>query len=211
MQYIGIDLAWSPHNPSGVALLEDNKVLISDIMTGVDEIVKFINCYPNAKVGIDAPLLVNNQTGNRIIEKEFLKDYGSKKLGVYPVNRELLTKNHSIIVGEEICKQIPQTLGQNLFEVYPHVTIMNCFHGAVLPYKRKKGRNTAFIKEQLKILQTYISENLDGDFYQDIDCLKGKALKLHEDRLDAIICAYTLLYCKSNPFKVYENIFKVPV
>jgi predicted RNase H-like nuclease len=90
------------------------------------------------------------------------------------------------------------------------VTILECFHGKVLPYKRKKGRDTNFIREQLNTLQNYLTDTLQGDFAVDIDILKGKALKNHEDKLDAIVCAYTLAYCEKNSYKLYGDIFIVP-
>ncbi|MEA3512172.1 MAG: hypothetical protein U9R37_01080, partial [Campylobacterota bacterium] len=77
-------------------------------------------------------------------------------------------------------------------------------------YKRKKGRDTAFIRVQLNILQNYLQKVLKGNFAVDINNLKGKALKAHEDKLDAIVCAYTLVYCEKNPYTLYGDIFKVP-
>ncbi len=156
MYFIGVDLAWHPNNPSGVALLQGKKVIYADVLDSLDSVIDFINLYPDAIIGVDAPLIVENQTGNRDIEKQFLKDFASKKLGVYPVNRELLLKINSTIVGEILSSNISQKLGSNLFEVYPHATIMNCFHGKVLPYKRKQGRNTDFIRSQLDLLYKYL-------------------------------------------------------
>ena len=210
MYFIGIDLAWSQNHSSGVALIQDDEVLFCDTMDSLEDIVQFIQKYPDAKVGVDAPLWIPNQTGNREIEKLFLKDYSSKKLGVYPVNRKLLENDLGIIRSEKLVDMIPQKLKLNLFEVYPHVTILECFHGKVLPYKRKKGRDINFIKEQLNTLQNYLTATLKGDFAADIDLLKGKALKNHEDKLDAIVCAYTLAYCEKNPYKLYGDIFMVP-
>ena len=207
--FIGIDLAWSDNNPSGVALLENNKVLFCDTMTGVDSIAKFINNYPDAIVGIDAPLLIENETGNRDIEKAFLQDFAKHKLGVYPVNKKLLTFNGKI-TSLELVDKIPQNLGINLFEVYPHATILQCFHKSVLPYKRKKGRDTNFIRTQLQLLQNYLNEVLKNSLKDDISNLKGSKLKQHEDKLDALVCAYTLYYCFQNNCKKYGDIFLVP-
>jgi predicted RNase H-like nuclease len=210
MQYIGVDLAWSQNNDSGIALLEDNKLISCDLMRGIDNIAYFINQYPNALIGVDAPLKVENETGNRDIEKEFLKDFAKYKLGVYPVNKKLLSK-YGPIAGVELGSKIDQKLGSKLYEVYPHATILQLFHGKVLPYKRKKGRDTSFIKEQLEILQNYILNVIEGDFTVDISKLKGAQIKEHEDKLDAIICAYTVYYCHTNNCKTYGDIFKVPM
>lgn len=210
MYYIGVDLAWSDNHLSGIAVIQENKVIFCDTMDTIDEIAFFLQQYNDAQVGVDAPLYIPNQTGNRDIEKLFLKDYSAKKLGLYPVNRDLMQNSSGVIRSESLVELIPHKLGENLFEVYPHVTILECFHGKVLPYKRKKGRDTQFLKEQLNILQNYLLDRLDGDFAVDIDKLKGKALKSHEDKLDAIVCAYTLKHCSSNPYKLYGDIFMVP-
>lgn len=210
MYYIGIDLAWRDTNLSGVSLIKENRVEFCETMDSLEEIASFICRYPNAHVGIDAPLYIPNRTGNRNIEKEFLKDYSSKKLGVYPVNRNLLQDSDGLIRSEKLVEMIPQELRKNLFEVYPHATILECFHGAVLPYKRKKGRDTNFIKTQLHILQEYLKNALEGDFSVNISELKGQRLKWHEDKLDSIVCAYTLHYCEHHPHKIYGDIFKVP-
>lgn len=210
MQFIGIDLAWSGQNSSGVALLEENKVLFCDTLIGVDALADFINQYPNAVVGIDAPLLIENETGNREIEKEFLKDFAKYKLGVYPVNKKLLSFNGTI-ASLDLIRKIPQKLGINLFEVYPHATILQLFHKEVLPYKRKKGRDTVFIKSQLQLLQNYLGNVLQNSLQTDISILKGSKLKQHEDKLDALVCAYSVYYCRYNDCKTYKDIFKVPI
>ncbi|MEA1917788.1 MAG: DUF429 domain-containing protein [Campylobacterota bacterium] len=210
MYYIGIDLAWSDNHSSGVAVIKDSEVLFCDTIETLEDIALLIKKYPDAKVGVDAPLKIENESGNREIEKLFLRDYSSKKLGIYPVNRKLLQNSLGVIRSESLVKMIPQKLGVNLFEVYPHVTILECFHGKVLPYKRKKGRDVKFIKEQLSTLQEYLTKSLRGNFAVDISSLKGKALKNHEDKLDAIVCAYTLEYCQNKPHKLYGDIFIVP-
>jgi predicted RNase H-like nuclease len=209
MKYIGIDLAWSSKNNSGVAIIENNQVEYCDILPSLDDVINFISQHPDAIVGVDAPLVVENETGNRDIEIEFLKDFAKYKLGVYPVNKKLLEFDGKI-TGIELRENISQKLGSTLFEVYPHATILRCFHGKVLPYKRKKGRDTAFIKEQLNILQNYLQNSLQGEFLTNISKLKGKSLKEHEDKLDAIVCAYTLYYCHKHRCKKYKDILVVP-
>lgn len=210
MYCIGVDLAWSDNNLSGVAVIKNDEVIFCDTLDTLEDIANFIKKYPDSQVGIDAPLYIPNQMGNREIEKEFLRDYSSKKLGAYPVNRDLLQDLNGTIRSEKLVDMIPYKLGENLFEVYPHATILECFHGSVLPYKRKKGRDTHFIREQLNILQNYLVSTLKGNFAVDISKLKGKALKNHEDKLDAIVCAYTLSYCQNHPHKLYGGIFLVP-
>lgn len=102
-------------------------------------------------------------------------------------------------------------LRKNLFEVYPHATILRCFtKDRVLPYKRKTGRSLAFIKEHLNILQDYISSVVIDFKKYDIQDTKSKDLKQIEDKLDSIICAYTLFICDKNGYNSYDDLLIVP-
>ena len=218
--YIGIDLAWGEKNLSGFCVLTplDNKLEILEVklLSSLDEILNEIKKYSQNQVyiGVDAPLLVPNQTGNREIEKEFNKDFAKYKISMLPVNRDLLTKFSSEIRSENLYEKLHK-LGYKrdlnatkaIFEVYPHSTIAQCFNKQkILPYKRKKGRDTTFIKQQLYIYQSYLKAVADkNQFFQvEIEKLKGQSLKNYEDMLDAFTSAYTLFYCKRNKYKVYK-------
>jgi len=218
--FIGIDLAWGDKNPSGFCalVLQNNKLQLQEIklLQTLDEIIKHIEKYSHEEifVGIDAPLIIPNESGNREIEKEFNRDFSKYKIAMLPVNRKLLTKYSPTIRSELLYQELSKigfkrdfSTNKVIFEVYPHATIAVCFNKyKILPYKRKKGRDTAFIKEQLKIYTHYLSEVIEkNDFFdEDIDLLKGKSLKDYEDQLDAITSAYTLYYCKYNRSKFYK-------
>ena len=218
--YIGIDLAWGEKNLSGFCVLtpfkDKMKILDIKLLHSLEDIVNEIEKYFEYKIylGVDAPLIVPNEIGNREIEKEFNRDFSKYKICMLPVNRNLLTKFSAEIRSELLYEKL-SSLGfrrdyQNdkvVFEVYPHSTIAQCFNSKkILPYKRKKGRNTLFIREQLKIYQSYLLEiSLENQFFkQDIDLLKGQALKDYEDKLDAYTCAYTLYRCKHSEYKSYK-------
>ena len=218
--YIGVDLAWGEKNSSGFCALElkDEKLFIREIklLQSLEDIITHIASYSNDKVyvGVDAPLLVPNESGNREIEKKFNSDFSKYKIAMLPVNKSLLSKFSPTIRSEELYKNLTE-LGfernynsqKVVFEVYPHSTIAICFNDyKILPYKRKKGRNTAFIKAQLDIYKKYLQGVLQEDIFFDIniDILKGRALKSYEDQLDAITSAYTLYYAKNNSVKYYK-------
>ena len=228
--FIGIDLAWGEKNPSGFCVLayENDELLLKEIklLDSLDDILQNIELYKEDKIylGIDAPLVIPNESGNIEIEKAFNKDFSSYKISMLPVNRTLLSKYSSQIRSEVLFKKL-QKLGfkrdfehnKVVFEVYPHSTIAVCFNSyKILPYKRKKGRNTEFIKTQLAIYKNYLSEVVSANEFlnRDINSLKGKALKDYEDQLDAITSAYTLFYCKSHEHKFYrlenQNTFLTP-
>ncbi len=216
--YIGIDLAWGEKNASGFAVLAGDNLEIIDckMLLSIEEIVEEISHYLECKIylGVDAPLLVPNTQGNREIEKNFNKEFSVYKIAMLPINRTLLTKFSSTIRSEELFKRLSTldfkrdyTHTRVIFEVYPHSSIAVCFNdNKILPYKRKKGRDTAFIKTHLSIYQNYLLHVIKEHPFlrEDISLLKGKKLKEYEDKLDAIVCAYTLYYCRKHRCKLYK-------
>jgi len=218
--YIGIDLAWGEKNHSGFCVLtpHNNKLQIIDIklLFSLDEIVDEINKYLTCKVyiGIDAALVIPNETGNREIEKAFNKDFSPYKIAMLPINRTLLTKYSPTIRSEVLYAKLADigfkreySSDKVIFEVYTHSTIGVCFNNnQILKYKRKKGRDTAFIKTQLLKYKDFLLHVIEADtfFETDIALLKGQKIKDYEDKLDAITCAYSLYYCKENSCKFYQ-------
>ena len=218
--YIGIDLAWGEKNLSGFCVLEphNNKLKIIEIklLKSIDEIVAEITKYSdyNAYIGVDAPLVVNNEEGNRSIEKEFNRDFSKYKISMLPVNRKILTKYSPTIRSELLYKALRKleflrdySSDKVVFEVYPHSTIAVCFNNyEILKYKRKKGRSLEFIKEQLNIYKNYLLRVLHVDDFFDVDLksLNTKGLKEYEDMLDSLTCAYTLFFCKNSTCRFYD-------
>lgn len=229
--YIGIDLAWGEKNFSGfcVSKFEGKKLKIIDIklLKSIEEIVQEIETYKDLKVyvGVDAPLVVPNESGNREIEKNFNKDFAKYKISMLPANKKLLSKYSPKIRSIELFERLKQLGFQRdyehdkvIFEVYTHSTIAMCFNNhQILPYKRKKGRDTNFIKEQLSIYQKYLAKEFSAHkvFKEDLELLKGQKVKDYEDKLDAITCAYCMWYCRDNEFEYYQvegvNTFITPV
>ncbi len=229
--YIGIDLAWGEKNFSGfcVTQQEGNKLKILELklLKSIDEIVQEITKYEAYKVhiGVDAPLVVPNETGNREIEKDFNKDFAKYKISMLPANKKLLTKYSPKIRSIELFERLSDLGFQRdfehnkvIFEVYTHSTIAMCFNNhQILPYKRKKGRDTDFIKQQLGIYKKYLLQVFKKHkiLETELDLLKGQRLKDHEDILDSLTCAYCMWYCRGNDFAYYQvdgiNTFITPV
>ncbi|MFA5502744.1 MAG: DUF429 domain-containing protein [Sulfurovaceae bacterium] len=229
--YIGIDLAWGEKNLSGFCVLVPlkNSLKIVDIklLKSIDEIVQEIDKYQDKKVfvGVDAPLEIFNEDGNRECEKSFNKDFAKYKISMLPVNRKLLIKYSPTIRSEELYKKLKSrgfkrdySSDKVIFEVYPHSTIAMLFNAQkILPYKRKKGRSVEFIREQLGIYTKYLQKVISNHkiLKTDAKLLKGKALKEFEDMLDAITCAYTMKHCQSGDALFYKNetkdIFVTPI
>jgi len=218
--YIGIDLAWGEKNLSGFCALhvEKNrlKILELSLLKSIEDIVQEIQKYKDDKVfiGIDAPLVVTNETGNREIEKKFNKDFAKYSISMLPANRKILTKYSPNIRSEELFSKLTKlgfkrdyNSNKVVFEVYTHSTIAMCFNNhKILPYKRKKGRSVDFVREQLDIYKKYLKTVIANHeiFKEDISTCRGQKLKDYEDKLDAITCAYTMKYCQDNESKFYQ-------
>lgn len=93
--FIGIDLAWSARNPSGVAVVRDQRlVACSGKLGSTDDILRFISKHISKKgpviIGIDAPLRVPNETGSRRCDRELSSEWRRYQAGALPANRRLL-------------------------------------------------------------------------------------------------------------------------
>jgi len=226
MFFIGIDLAWSDRNKTGVAVLKANKtrarfysgkLLLSDkeILDHIEETVGDSEAF----IAIDAPLIVPNSDGMRIPEKMVLKLFRKHGVGVHPANRKRLSKWNNKLRGEEIMKNL-EKLGfehspfikafekkRKFFEVFPHpamIVLFNLKH--ILKYKARKGRtrsarNKEFRKYQLKLKSLKNLFLPKSVLEVDVEELSLKELKGYEDVLDAIFCAYIAYYYWSNPEK----------
>jgi predicted RNase H-like nuclease len=212
MKYLGIDFAWSKNNYSALTLLHNNKFIETQYLQSDEDILEYIQSIKPDFIGVDAALEVKNDTGNRIIENSILKDFAKYKLGVYPINKNIMDKLYGGNRAEELFAQLDDfELRKNLFEVYTHATIVRCFtKNHVLPYKRKKGRTTPFIKEQLKILHQYLDGVVSSLPLYEIDSSKSKDLKVIEDKLDSIVCAYSLFISFKEGYDAYDDLLLVP-
>lgn len=228
-RFIGIDLAWTEKNPSALAILEESAaglrllgVYRARTLCETVELIRAQREGCEVSIGIDAPLKVPNQTGNREIEKAFLRDFAKYRIGMLPVNRTLMERMYGGVRGEALLALLEAEgflLGNDVFEVYPHSTVAVCFNGnRILPYKRKKGRSLADVKEALSTYRDYLREAVGPHPFFDgnLSDLKGKALKEYEDGLDGITSAYALWFCRDNPerCKTYraegEGVFITP-
>lgn len=171
--FIGVDLAWSANNKSGVAVYDGESIVHTAWLKNLSEIITVIEKYQPCVIAIDAPLNIPNKTGNRYAEKELNKIFQSSHAGAYPANRTLLGKyNNGIPRGEELRFLVSH---YECIEVYPHAASIRYFGLArIIKYKRDPTQLPVY--EEL--LATKVSFNLIT-----------KRNKEREDILDAIMCA----------------------
>lgn len=102
MNFIGIDLAWkvldSPRIRTGLAVTDDGYLADAALAATDDEILAFVAKYvgDSCAVGIDAPLVVSNETGQRPVENLLLR----RGISAYPANRSLFNRLYGGIRGE---------------------------------------------------------------------------------------------------------------
>ena len=193
----------------------DCLVAIADILAWIDNWVA-----PNepAMIAVDAPTLIPNATGTRLPDCLTHKYFGRYHAGCYPANLSRPFAQRTVGFGLELEARgfahaptiIPQQLGRYQIEVFPHPAIVHLF-GLDRILKYKKGKLAERHPELIKLCQ-YIANILPtrepalnlskprmklnaaaidfilqpSDFIFD----NGAALKVIEDQLDSLICAY---------------------
>jgi histidinol-phosphate phosphatase family protein len=221
VQFIGIDLAWSPRNPSGYAALStDGRILESgSSLGGDDEVLALVErLVPPGKPGIvavDAPLAVPNQEGGRQADREVASVFGKFQAAPYPANRKNLAR-YGGLRAEAIRKRL-QSAGyrhspnivrradtRQTVEVFPHPATISLFGlNRTLKYKTRQNRSYEFRWQELARLRDHLASLRTADpplqvpaslAQMPIEGKRGKALKAVEDHLDAILCAYSALY-----------------
>ena len=223
MLFIGIDLAWSENNKTGIAILEGDKNTIRlisvslvlkdpEIMESIDKITK----KEYALISIDAPLIVPNEGGRRLAEALVGNLFRKYNAGAHPANRKRLSSWTGKIRGEEISKLLEEKgfihspeikryeNTRKFFEVYPHPSMVVLFNlSTVIPYKAKPKRNYNSRYKAFRQYQDYLKNlkisNLSKIISQDVTKLKAQKLKDYEDQLDAIFCAYLSYYTWLHP------------
>ncbi len=214
MKFIGIDFGWIS-GASGLCCLvwQDNSLKILDITTAleIDTILSWIDNWvspeASALIAVDAPTIINNQTGMRLADKLTHKYFGRYHAGCYPANLNLGFASRTVGLGLNLATKNfqhaptikPQQPGRYQIEVFPHAATINLF-GLNKILKYKKGKITERQKELNKLRDYIISilpqlepalnlSNLN-QIPKIANKLTGKELKTIEDQLDSLLCAY---------------------
>ncbi len=227
MLFLGLDLAWGKTNGSGGAALagrlgQPATVLdVQEALGDAESILAWVDRWDAAEghggllIGVDAPLLVPNQTGKRPCEAEVGRRFARFQAGAHPANRTLF---RGYVRGEELVERFrernithspyletPQdSARRQVMEVFPHPAHVVLFGLAkTLKYKAKPGRSYearwavfAAYGRLLRGLQAHDPPlRLPEDWPpHDVSGVIGGALKRLEDSLDALTCAYLVYY-----------------
>lgn len=221
--FIGIDMAWKiDGNHSGIAVLagDAEQVSLVALSTGVHSlagIVHFVRTHASAETvaAIDASLVVTNQAGQRPCETEIARTFGRHHASCHTSNLSRPYAVTGMRLVEELAKlgfrhefnldQAQRRVGKWLFEVYPHPAMVRLFElNKIISYKKgtvgERRDGLAILRGHLRALadgtsgwvnSTLLTELLERDLHS----LKGRALKHHEDLLDAVFCAFLAWHC----------------
>lgn len=225
MFYLGVDLAWGTRNPTGVAVVDSDGCLVSAGAVRDDvEILAALRPYTRGDcvVGFDAPLVVNNRTGQRPAETALNRDFRRFEAGAHPAN----TGKPEFANGPRGAR-LAKALGLDMdprsatvrraIEVYPHAATVALFRlERTLKYKAKPGRTVDRLKSELLLLMDGVERLADtgvplrvADHHDWIALRKQvttaqrkSELRRAEDPVDAVVCAYVALYAQRCPARV---------
>ena len=225
MYFVGIDLAWGERRPTGLAVVDDggHLVAVSAVRTD-DEIVTGLAPYVEGDclVAIDAPIVVPNATGNRPAEAALNRDFARFDAGAHPSNTgkpEFREQPRAARVAARLGLDInPRSRRpRRAIEVYPHPATVALFRlGRTLKYKDKAGRDLEELRAQLVMLIGFVEglENADLPLYvgghpawQSLrtaaeTAARKSELRVVEDQVDAVVCAYIGLFAERRPERV---------
>jgi predicted RNase H-like nuclease len=230
VRVLGVDLAWAEGsvartaNETGMIAVDGSgEVLDAGWACGVDETIRWVDHWACSDVlaVIDAPLVVENPTGQRLCEKNVGQRYGRWKVSANSTNLgsarcagvTLRCRLESAGWMYDDGRTGPPKRGRVLSEVYPYTTIVGAHelgYDAERPtYKRKpKGTTIAAFRpvraEACDALLTAIgrleaaiprldlrSHPVTAKLLNEPSPLDDREYKHREDLIDAALCAWT--------------------
>lgn len=227
MYFVGIDIAWSENNPTGISVLEGDKESASLEAVGLvetdEQIIDFVSeevGEEDAIVTIDAPLKVPNEEGRRPAEEVTGKLFSKYDAGAHPANRKRLSQWTGRVRGEDIVEKLENKgfahsprlekheRSRKVMEVYPHPAMVALFDlDKILKYKNKSGRDYEFLYKEFRKFQENLRNLEDSEITleapeiveKEVEGLIGQDLKAYEDKLDAVFCAYIAYFYWRKP------------
>lgn len=216
---IGVDLAWKAGNWSGVAVAHLNsrertmKILNTEWVREKEKILKWATNHDRKTtvvVAIDAPIFAPNRTRGRQCDRDLSSDFWDYEAGCHPAFLskcaypiEFRTSLQRVGFCADPAR-VPQSSGLWQVEVYPHPWQVVLFKlKKTIKYKkngmdsrrRELGRLVQYMQQYLSQKEPRLVESPELQELYDLGTtLKGKAFKEREDRLDAVVCAYSAAY-----------------
>lgn len=184
---IGLDLAWSPRNPTGAAVIlgdgapsgPGGTLSHTALLDNLGEIVAYVAQHAGdgpAIVAVDAPLRVPNATGRRPAEALLGQVFRAYDAGAHPANRGLPAFRHGVH-GELLVEALAThgiahdraaieagAVTRQVVEVYPHPAMVALFGlDKTLKYKAKPSRSLATRRAAWRSYQQHLAGLAQAD------------------------------------------------
>jgi|GEM_PF-56833 len=234
MRYIGIDLAWTYANESGICVIADNgEIVYCESQVFSDEMIADIvaeHAQEGAIVGIDAPLIVNNETGARYCDGAIMREkIHGKNLSVFTCSKSFMLNHFGVVRGEEVVKAIRKRMPafaltgdltnkkHVIIETFPTGITLGLFPDAFpVKYKIKHKIKFETTKTEMGRMVNLLKRLSDfnppvhniEDFFNhslSIQAMSKKGFKNLEDKMDAFLCAYAAYWLANHKGKVFGD------
>src|ERR1700694_5996139 len=206
--FLGLDLAWSDRNPSGLAAI-DAAGAILDVRADLrsdEEVLTWIRAWRGScgVIGIDMPTIVPNASGARRAENELRADFGRFGAGPHPANRARFPdggraarfiaelRAEGVVETTAIAPRDERTIA---VEVFPHPAHVRLFDlPRIFKYKKKARAWPAVLPEwgrYRRALERLPRADPPLVLDERIPAQVGmRGYKRWDDTLDALSCAY---------------------
>lgn len=205
--FIGVDLAWraSPKTRTGLAAVDDTgRLVASSAVVNDDDIGAWLASLDGQVIiaAIDAPLIVPNDTGQRVCETLLGRAFGAYAAGPYPSNRTnpLFDPPRALVLARRFGwsvdpDHVPGRDAPGCIEVYPHPAMVGLFGlGERILYKKGPDRARGFVQLMGHYESVFELRLDDSSRWAELRAVvaapKPGDLTRIEDELDAILCAH---------------------
>jgi predicted RNase H-like nuclease len=205
--FVGVDLGWYG-KPSGLAILtgSEGELCLHAVtrLQGITETIQFILAQTgdaDAVIAVDAPLVIPNQSGSRVAERQLNQQFCHYHAGCYPANLGRPFASYVLAFskaleaqgfqhGAEMSARQP---GRFQIEVHPHAATVSLFAlSRIVKYKRgrraERAKGLARLRDLLRSRLPLLQPSLR---LPQLPPIPGAGpLKPVEDQIDAVLCAY---------------------
>jgi len=207
-RFLGLDLAWSDRNPSGLAAIDEAGTILdlrADLRSDAD-VLAWIRAWLGTRgvIGIDMPTVVRNPGGARRAENELRAVFGRFGAGPHPANRARFPDGgraarfiaelagDGVVETTQIAPRDPRLIA---VEVFPHPAHVRLFDlEGIFKYK-KKARPWPDVLREWERYRAALATLAQADPPLVLDeripeRVGMRGYKRWDDTLDALSCAY---------------------
>ncbi len=213
-RFLGLDLAWAPRHSSGGAVLELReeglKLVSSCSLRAHEDILSWIarnRGRDGVTLAVNAPIIVENTGGQRTCDAMLHQHFAAHLVDEYQVN--LVNASHPRTIGRALMRMgfdpNPAAEGDRVVETYNQATQVLLWN-VDRPIRLKSGPVGARKDAVARFRETMV-EMLDGAepmlidspalselVNADLPSSNGSRIGELEERLEAVLCAYTAAY-----------------